>query len=125
MRARRFVRWFAAALVLMAAPGCMQYSARVRVTNDTSSSHLVKFDGFGEHTLAAGEVYSWDVGWSPAPGDDTRKLFDVWIDGRNCLTYHIWDGETDRVLTLGSSIQFCGTMSDATDESAWSDRVCG
>ncbi|HOO71755.1 MAG TPA: hypothetical protein PK926_08325 [Spirochaetota bacterium] len=75
---------------------CIENSATITVTNDTDGTHVVKFDGHGSKTLAAYQVYEWDIDWETQPHEDTKHEFSVYVDGLYCTKYHVWDGDDDR-----------------------------
>lgn len=92
---------YALAAVALAAvlPGCgLPCSGRIEVTNNTQVSRVVKLEGHGERSLAASEVYLWEVSWDVMPGDEKRTEFDYFVDGKRCGTYILWDGERSRTL---------------------------
>ena len=108
MRVFGFLAKLALLVLVVCAFGCVKYSARIKVTNNTDSPHVVEFEGFGTHDFSAREVYLWTLNWEAKPTDSTKIEFDYFIDGQRCSTYSLWDGEKDRVLDLAGAVRFCG-----------------
>jgi hypothetical protein len=63
-------------------------------------SHTVSFEDNGERTLSPGESYLWTLTWNEEEPGDTSIQLRYYVDGADCGTYHLWDGETDRTLDI-------------------------
>jgi hypothetical protein len=80
------------------AAGCCE--AEVEVTNSGTMTHAVMFEDNGERSFAPGETYVWTLTWREEAPGDTGTQIPYFVDGADCGTYHIWDGETDRSLDI-------------------------
>lgn len=87
--------------------GCIENSAVVVVTNDSTDVHSVTLSGHGSRYLTVNETYEWEVTWEDELTDmSVGHDFTVYVDGIFCEVIDVWDGDTvtfttDWCLTYG------------------------